>query len=97
MTAHGSDVHASAAAEAIPAGRFLAPHYASMGAQLDTAKLGMWLFLVTEILFFGGLFCAFAVFRTWYFDGFVEAHHHLDKVMGALPKEALDSWVDRYV
>jgi cytochrome c oxidase subunit 3 len=45
--------------------------------------MGVWLFLVTEILFFGGLFCAFAVFRSWYYDSFVEAHHHLDKVLGS--------------
>ena len=31
--------------------------------QYDSAKLGMWIFLMTEVLFFGGLFCAYAVFR----------------------------------
>jgi cytochrome c oxidase subunit 3 len=46
--------------------------------------MGVWLFLVTEILLFGGMFCVFAVFRSWYFQGFVEAHHHLDRVMGGV-------------
>ncbi len=55
MSAHVPEANAAAAAEAIPAGRFLAPHYASMGAQLDATKLGMWLFLASEVLFFGGL------------------------------------------
>jgi cytochrome c oxidase subunit 3 len=46
--------------------------------------MGVWLFLVTEILFFGGLFCAFAVFRTWYLPGFLEAHHTLNVTYGAI-------------
>jgi cytochrome c oxidase subunit III len=61
-----------------------AHHFDSADQQFESNRMGVWLFLVTEILFFGGLFCAFAVFRTWYWDGFVEAHHHLDKVMGAI-------------
>jgi cytochrome c oxidase subunit 3 len=62
----------------------VAHHFESADQQFESNRMGVWLFLVTEVLFFGGLFCAFAVFRSWYFDGFVEAHHHLDKVMGAL-------------
>jgi len=60
----------------------VAHHFRDANTQFDSGRMGVWLFLVTEILFFGGLFCAFAVFRSWYFDAFVEAHHHLDKVMG---------------
>ncbi len=62
----------------------VAHHFDCADTQFDAAKLGIWLFLVTEILFFGGLFCAFFIYRGWYFDSFVEAHHHLDKKMGAL-------------
>jgi cytochrome c oxidase subunit 3 len=62
----------------------VAHHFDSADTQFDSGRLGLWLFLVTEILFFGGLFCAFFVFRSWYFDSFVEAHHHLDKVMGGV-------------
>ena len=61
-----------------------AHHFDTADTQFDSNRMGVWIFLVTEVLFFGGLFCAFAVFRSWYFDGFVEAHHHLDKVMGAI-------------
>jgi cytochrome c oxidase subunit 3 len=61
----------------------VAHHFDSADTQFDSGRLGVWIFLVTEILFFGGMFCAFAVFRSWYFDAFKEAHHHLDKVMGA--------------
>lgn len=59
-------------------------HWDSADAQFDAGKTGVWLFLVTEILFFGGLFCAFFVFRSWYLEAFVSAHHHLDKVMGGV-------------
>jgi cytochrome c oxidase subunit 3 len=62
----------------------VAHHFDSADTQFDAGRMGLWLFLVTEILFFGGLFCAFFVFRSWYFDSFVEAHHHLDKVMGGV-------------
>ena len=33
----------------------------------------MWVFLLTEILFFGGLFVAYMLYRIWYFDAFAEA------------------------
>jgi cytochrome c oxidase subunit 3 len=62
----------------------VAHHFESADQQFESNRMGVWLFLVTEVLFFGGLFCAFAVFRSWYFEGFVEAHLKLDKVMGAL-------------
>jgi cytochrome c oxidase subunit 3 len=62
----------------------VAHHFDTADQQFDSARMGVWLFLVTEILFVGGLFCAFFIFRSWYLEGFVEAHHHLDKVMGAI-------------
>ncbi len=62
----------------------VAHHFDKADTQFDAARMGIWLFLVTEVLFFGGLFCAFFIYRGWYFDSFVEAHHHLDKQMGAL-------------
>lgn len=58
-------------------------HFDSADTQFEAGRMGVWLFLVTEILLFGGLFCAFAVFRSWYYADFVEAHHHLDRVLGA--------------
>lgn len=62
----------------------VAHHFDKADTQFDAGRFGVWLFLVTEILFFGGMFCAFFVFRSWYLDSFIEAHHHLDKVMGAV-------------
>jgi cytochrome c oxidase subunit 3 len=67
-----------------PASPFLQVHFRSMGEQLDTAKLGLWLFLASEVLFFGGLFVAYAVFRANHPDAFYYAHFFLDWRMGAL-------------
>ena len=61
------------------------PHHFETAAQAyESSKLGVWLFLVTEILMFGGLFVAYIVFRSLYPEAFQEASHHLDKVMGAI-------------
>ena len=62
----------------------LAHHFADDEQQRESAKLGMWLFLLTEILLFGGLFCAYAVFRMWNPDMFHNAHQYLDVRLGAL-------------
>lgn len=62
----------------------VAHHFDKATTQFDAGRMGVWLFLVTEILLFGGLFCAFAIFRSKYFPSFVEAHHHLDRVMGGI-------------
>jgi cytochrome c oxidase subunit 3 len=62
----------------------VAHHFDSADTQFDSNRMGVWIFLVTEVLFFGGLFCAFAIFRTWYFDAFVEGHEQLDKVLGGI-------------
>ncbi len=55
----------------------LAHHFDDLDHQKDTTILGMWVFLVTEILFFGGLFCIYAVYRNWYGDAFTAASHEL--------------------
>lgn len=52
--------------------------------QFDSAKLGMWLFLVTEILFFGGLFAAYIIFRVLHPELFIKASTQLDTVMGTV-------------
>jgi cytochrome c oxidase subunit 3 len=62
----------------------LGHHYDSHAQQYESGKLGMWLFLVTEILLFGGLFCAYAVYRANHPEIFVYAHTFLDKTLGAV-------------
>lgn len=61
---------------------FLQHHFVDAEQQFDAAKLGMWVFLVTEILFFGGLFCAYIIFRAWYPDMYIHASDHLNRVIG---------------
>jgi cytochrome c oxidase subunit 3 len=79
-----SAAHASTAEPKGSPNFHVAHHFDSADTQFDAGRMGVWLFLVTEILFFGGLFCAFFIFRSWYFDSFVEAHHHLDWKLGGL-------------
>jgi cytochrome c oxidase subunit 3 len=51
--------------------------------QDDSYKVGMWTFLVTEIMFFGALFLSYTVYRTKYPEAFHSAHLHLNVVLGA--------------
>ena len=45
-------------------------HFAEPQQQRDAASLGMWVFLATEVMFFGGLFCAYLVYRRLVLRGF---------------------------
>lgn len=63
---------------------FLQHHFREMSQQFDAAKIGMWLFLVTEVLLFGGLFVGYGIMHARHPEAFMAAHHHLDKTLGAL-------------
>jgi cytochrome c oxidase subunit III len=63
---------------------FLAHHFDTPGQQFDAGKLGIWLFLLTEVLFFAGLFCAYTIYRSMRPEVFVYAHYFLDTKLGAL-------------
>ena len=63
---------------------FVQHHFHDAEQQGESAKLGMWLFLLTEILLFGGLFVAYAIFRSWHLDMFFEAHKQLSWVLGGV-------------
>jgi cytochrome c oxidase subunit 3 len=62
----------------------LAHQFDSLGQQTEAATLGMWVFLVTEVLFFGGLFCTYAIYRAWYPQAFAAASHELDVTLGTI-------------
>jgi cytochrome c oxidase subunit 3 len=81
MTEFQSTAHESATGEHPP---FLAHHFDTPGQQFDAGKLGMWIFILTEVLFFGGLFCAYAVYRSIHPEIFIYAHQFLDRNLGAL-------------
>jgi len=61
-----------------------AHHFPTARAEAEASKLGMWAFLVTEILLFGGLFCAYAVYHTTHHEMFKGAHKLLSVKMGGL-------------
>ena len=62
--------------------KHLAEQFTSLEQQRETSELGMWVFLATEVLFFGSLFLALTVYRTMYKDIFTEAARHLNVVIG---------------
>jgi cytochrome c oxidase subunit 3 len=62
----------------------LAHHFEDHEQQHEAASLGMWAFLVSEIMFFGGLFGAYVIYRTRYPQAFAEASHHLDVTLGGI-------------
>ena len=55
----------------------LAHHFDSLDQQRDAATLGMWFFLVTEVLFFGGLFLTYSLYRAWYPEAFAAGSHEM--------------------
>ena len=63
---------------------FIAHHFENAEQQFDSGKLGIWIFLVTEILFFSGLFVAYTLYRIHHPEIFEQAHHFLDKNLGAM-------------
>ena len=77
---HGADHHDHAHSE-FP---FLAHHFDTPEAEFDAGKLGIWLFLVTEVLFFSGLFCAYAIYRSLHPEIFEWAHYYLDTTLGGI-------------
>jgi cytochrome c oxidase subunit 3 len=62
----------------------LAHHFDSLGQQTEASTLGMWVFLSTEVLFFGGLFAAYSVYRSWYPEAFAAASHEMIVWAGTL-------------
>ena len=66
------------------------PHSGALHEQFDdleqqheASALGMWVFLATEVMFFGGLFAAYTIFRNLYYGGFVAGSHLLEVQFGA--------------
>ena len=58
-------------------------HFETQEQQREAATFGMWLFLLTEIMFFGGLFFAYLLYRNWYHDAFVVSSNQLSIPLGA--------------
>jgi cytochrome c oxidase subunit III len=77
LSAHSSELHPSHPAA-------LLHHFDNAEQQKDASTFGMWLFLVTEIMFFGGMFTAYVAYRSAYPLGFQDASNTLDVTLGAI-------------
>jgi cytochrome c oxidase subunit 3 len=62
----------------------LAHHFENLDQQKEASTLGMWVFLVTEVLFFGGLFLTYTVYRAWFPEAFAFSSHELDIMLGGV-------------
>jgi cytochrome c oxidase subunit III len=59
-------------------------HFENMEQQREAGTLGMWVFLVTEIMFFGGMFLAYTLYRNSFSAAFASASNHLDITLGTV-------------
>jgi cytochrome c oxidase subunit 3 len=59
-------------------------HFENLEQQREAGTLGMWVFLVTEIMFFGGMFLAYTLYRSKFPEAFAIASNHLDIKLGAI-------------
>jgi cytochrome c oxidase subunit 3 len=57
-------------------------HFDTMGHQYEASSLGMWVFLIQEVMFFGGLFVAYLVYRNMYYNAFCTASETLNLYLG---------------
>lgn len=73
------DIHAEHSGQA-----GLAHQFEDLEQQHDADAFGLWIFLITEIMFFGGVFAGYAVLRWLYFVAFESGSHLLDVRLGAL-------------
>jgi cytochrome c oxidase subunit III len=62
----------------------LAHHFRDLTQQKEAASLGMWAFIAQEVMFFGGLFLAYTIYRAHYPDIFAASAHHLNVPLGAM-------------
>ncbi len=76
--------HAHEHAHALPPGVRppVSHHFEDLEQQEESEKLGMWAFLITEVMFFGALFTAYTVYRSLYPEAFMLASSHLDWKLG---------------
>ena len=63
---------------------YLRHHFETVEQQKEAVSFGMLLFLLTEIMFFGGLFFSYLLYRNWYYDAFVVASNQLSVPLGGI-------------
>ena len=57
-------------------------HFETLQQQKEASILGMWIFIVQEVMFFGGLLMAYFLYRVWYHEAWVEGSQELDILLG---------------
>ena len=62
----------------------LREQYSTPQQQRETSTVGMWIFLATEVMFFGGLFASFAVYRMYYTQAFLAGSHGMTLLIGSI-------------
>ena len=67
----------------------VAEQFEEIGQQHEADRLGMWIFLATEVMFFGGLLAGYTVYRLLYPEVFEAASHHLDVLFGTMDTTVL--------
>lgn len=77
LTAHAADDHSHHGHDPE-----VAHHFEDRTQQREALELGMWVFLVNEVMFFGGLFLAYLVYRNWYPAEFAAGSHSMDIPLG---------------
>lgn len=78
-TTDPNDVHAEHEHVALPQHRH---HFETEEQQREAGSFGMWLFLVTEVMFFGGMFMAYLLYRNWYYPAFAVGSNQLSIAIG---------------
>jgi cytochrome c oxidase subunit III len=78
-----ADTHALASEHAAEHSPHLRHHFDDMHQQFDSATFGMWVFLLTEIMFFGAIFGAYTVYRTMYPEAFAATSNFMNPKFGA--------------
>jgi cytochrome c oxidase subunit 3 len=59
-------------------------HFDDSAQQLESSTLGMWVFLLTEVMFFGGMFGAYTIYRNMYPEAFASTSHFMNVTIGAI-------------
>ena len=77
-----SSVAGPAVAHAHPP--YLRHHFETIEQQHEASAFGMWIFLLTEFMLFGGMFMAYMVYRNWYYPAFVAGSHQLSITAGTI-------------
>ena len=78
-----ADTHAVATEHSSQHPPHLRHHFDDMDQQFDSATFGMWVFLLTEIMFFGGMFGAYTVYRSMYPEAFAATSNFMNPAFGA--------------